>query len=104
MMFFLLLLGTLPIILSFLLLPAKNEKNVVPPGPAGLRLIGNLHQFDSSTLHLYFWTLPKKYGKIFSLNLGFANVIVVSSAKFELNLCAKFGFNVRCLSMIQTHD
>ncbi|XP_009622691.2 cytochrome P450 83B1-like, partial [Nicotiana tomentosiformis] len=71
----------LPIVLSFLLLPAKNRKNVMPPGPLGMPLIGNLHQFDSLTPHLYFWKLSKKYGKIFSLKLGSATVIVVSSAK-----------------------
>ncbi|MCD7472190.1 hypothetical protein HAX54_013198 [Datura stramonium] len=70
------------IILSFLLPKAKkNGKNILPPGPLGLPFIGNLHQFDSLTPHLYFWKLSKKYGKIFSLKLGSTPMIVVSSAK-----------------------
>ncbi|XP_049344416.1 5-OH-xanthotoxin synthase-like [Solanum verrucosum] len=69
------------IILSFLLPKAKrNGKNILPPGPLGLPFIGNLHQFDGLTPHLYFWKLSKKYGKIFSLKLGSSTMIVVSSA------------------------
>uniref|UniRef100_M1BZ93 Cytochrome P450 n=1 Tax=Solanum tuberosum TaxID=4113 RepID=M1BZ93_SOLTU len=70
------------IILSFLLAKAKrNGKNILPPGPLGLPFIGNLHQFDDLTPHLYFWKLSKKYGKIFSLKFGSTPVVVISSAK-----------------------
>ncbi|KAM3357125.1 hypothetical protein P3S68_023839 [Capsicum galapagoense] len=81
MMLFLLFVA-LPIILIFLLPKAKKGgKNTLPPGPIGLPLIGNLHQYDTLTPHLYFWKLSKKYGKIFSLKLGSETVIVVSSSK-----------------------
>ncbi|MCD7472188.1 hypothetical protein HAX54_013196 [Datura stramonium] len=53
----------------------------LPPGPLGLPFIGNVHQFDSSAPHIYFWKLSKKYGKIFSLKLGSTPIVVVSSAK-----------------------
>ncbi|XP_009601421.1 6,7,8-trihydroxycoumarin synthase-like isoform X1 [Nicotiana tomentosiformis] len=77
-----LLLVSLPTILFFLLLKAKIGRNsILPPGPLGLPYIGNLHQYDSLTTHIYFWKLSKKYGKIFSLKLASANVVVVSSAK-----------------------
>ncbi|KAK4356807.1 hypothetical protein RND71_022417 [Anisodus tanguticus] len=77
-----LLLVTLPIVINFLILLAKKgRKNVMPPGPLGLPFIGNLHQYDSSTPHLYFWRLSKKYGKIFSLKIGSATMVVISSAK-----------------------
>ncbi|XP_049352804.1 6,7,8-trihydroxycoumarin synthase-like [Solanum verrucosum] len=70
------------IILSFLLAKAKrNGNNILPPGPLGLPFIGNLHQFDGLTPHLYFWKLSKKYGKIFSLKFGSTPVVVISSAK-----------------------
>ncbi|KAK4732892.1 hypothetical protein R3W88_025880 [Solanum pinnatisectum] len=70
------------IILSFLLPKVKkNEKNILPPGPLRLPFIGNLHQFDGLTPHIYFWKLSKKYGKIFLLKLGSTPIIVVSSAK-----------------------
>ncbi|KAL3360122.1 hypothetical protein AABB24_016561, partial [Solanum stoloniferum] len=81
MMLFLLFVA-FPIILIFLLPKAKKcDKNNVPPGPKGLPFIGNLHQFDSLTPHIYFWKLSKKYGKIFSLKLGSTPIVVVSSAK-----------------------
>ncbi|MCD7472199.1 hypothetical protein HAX54_013207 [Datura stramonium] len=81
MMLFLLLIA-FPIILIFLLpIAKKSGKNNLPPGPLGLPFIGNLHQFDSLTPHLYFWKLSKKYGKIFTLRLGSASMVVVSSAK-----------------------
>ncbi|KAG5587507.1 hypothetical protein H5410_047941 [Solanum commersonii] len=82
MMFFPLFVALLIIIiLSFLLPKAKrNGKSILPPGPLGLPFIGNLHQFDSLTPHVYFWKLSKKYGKIFSLKHGSTTMIVVSSA------------------------
>ncbi|XP_055813952.1 5-OH-xanthotoxin synthase-like [Solanum dulcamara] len=81
MMLFLLFLA-FPIILVFLLSKSKkNGKNNLPPGPIGLPFIGNLHQFDSLTPHIYFWKLSKKYGKIFSLKIGSTPIVVVSSAK-----------------------
>ncbi|KAL3329388.1 hypothetical protein AABB24_036467 [Solanum stoloniferum] len=81
MMLFLLFVA-FPIILIFLLPKAKKSgKNNVPPGPIGLPFIGNMHQFDSLTPHIYFWKLSKKYGKIFSLKLDSTPMVVVSSAK-----------------------
>ncbi|KAH0739215.1 hypothetical protein KY290_037920 [Solanum tuberosum] len=81
MMLFLLFVA-LPIILIFLLPKAKKgAKNTQPPGPVGQPFIGNLHQFDSLTPHIYFWKLSKKYEKIFSLKLGSTPMVVVSSAK-----------------------
>jgi len=73
------LLVTLPIVLNFL--AKKGRKNVMPPGPIGLPFIGNLHQYDDLTPHIYFSKLAKKYGKIFSLKLGSTPIVVISSAK-----------------------
>ncbi|XP_060180430.1 5-OH-xanthotoxin synthase-like [Lycium barbarum] len=74
------LLVTLPIILIFLLPKArKGGRNTLPPGPVGLPFIGNLHQYDTLTPHIYFWKLSKKYGEIFSLKLASAQMVVVSS-------------------------
>uniref|UniRef100_M1D456 Cytochrome P450 n=1 Tax=Solanum tuberosum TaxID=4113 RepID=M1D456_SOLTU len=82
MMLFPLFVALLIIIILTSLLPKakRNGKNILPPGPLGLPFIGNLHQFDGLTPHLYFWKLSKKYGKIFSLKLGSSTMIVVSSA------------------------
>ncbi|XP_060180855.1 6,7,8-trihydroxycoumarin synthase-like [Lycium barbarum] len=80
MMLFLLLFAALPIILIFLLSRAKTGgRNTLPPGPVSLPFIGNLHQYDTLTPHIYFWKLSKKYGKIFSLKLASAQMVVISS-------------------------
>ncbi|PHT27573.1 hypothetical protein CQW23_32823 [Capsicum baccatum] len=81
MMLFLLFLALSAFFIFLLLNAKKNGKNNLPPGPIGLPFIGNLHQFDSLTPHLYFWKLSQKYGKIFSLKFGSSTMIVVSSAK-----------------------
>ncbi|KAK2971480.1 hypothetical protein RJ640_020886, partial [Escallonia rubra] len=77
----LLLLG-LPVFL-ILLLPKlrKNGGKINPPGPPGLPFIGNLHQLDTSALHLNLWQLSKKYGPLMSMRLGSVPTLVVSSAK-----------------------
>ncbi|KAL2337554.1 hypothetical protein Fmac_012000 [Flemingia macrophylla] len=46
------------------------KKPPLPPGPRGLPMIGNLHQLDNSIICLQLWQLSKKYGPIFSLQLG----------------------------------
>ncbi|KAG5588801.1 hypothetical protein H5410_049235 [Solanum commersonii] len=92
------LLVTLPIVLNFL--AKKGRKNVMPPGPLGLPFIGNLHQYDGLTPHIYFWKLSKKYGKIFSLKLGSTPIVVISSAKLakevlkiqDLTFCSRPSF------------
>ncbi|KAL3825580.1 hypothetical protein ACJIZ3_021609 [Penstemon smallii] len=82
----LLLLAALivPIIILFLFLfPKKKrlQKSLNPPGPSGLPFVGNLHQFDTSTPHIYLWKLSKKYGPLMSMKLGKVPVLVISSPK-----------------------
>ncbi|KAM3327277.1 5-OH-xanthotoxin synthase-like [Capsicum chacoense] len=81
MILFLLFLALSAFLIFLLLNARKKGKNNLPPGPIGLPFIGNLHQFDSLTPHLYFWKLSQKYGKIFSLKFGSSTMIVVCSAK-----------------------
>uniref|UniRef100_I1JKS7 Cytochrome P450 n=2 Tax=Glycine max TaxID=3847 RepID=I1JKS7_SOYBN len=62
------------------------KKPPFPPGPRGLPIIGNLHQLNNSALHLQLWQLSKKYGPLFSLQLGLRQAIVVSSSKVAKEL------------------
>jgi Cytochrome P450 len=69
---------TTSIIYTTLLLLRKRSAPL-PPGPTGLPLVGSLPFLDPS-LHTYFADLSKKYGPIFSLQLGSKLAVVVSSS------------------------
>ncbi|KAI3470309.1 hypothetical protein Pfo_026972 [Paulownia fortunei] len=112
----LLFLITLPIILIYLF--KKNRKTVktlLPPGPPGLPLIGNLHQIGTaSNPHVYLWQLSKKHGPIMHMKLGSVPILVVSSAKLaeevlktqDLAFCSRPKFlgqkklSYNCLDMV----
>ncbi|KAL3641961.1 hypothetical protein CASFOL_012776 [Castilleja foliolosa] len=76
---------SLPILIFSFYILHKNknpDKTVVPPGPPGLPLIGNIHQLAKvKSPHLYFFQLSKKYGPLIHLKLGPKRLLVVSSAK-----------------------
>ncbi|KAL7145148.1 hypothetical protein ABFS83_07G060400 [Erythranthe nasuta] len=78
----------LPIILFIFILIRKNvstQENRCrghrPPGPKGLPFIGNLHQFDTSKLHLCLSDLSNKHGPLMYLKLGQVPAVVISSAQ-----------------------
>ncbi|XP_073026210.1 cytochrome P450 83B1-like [Primulina eburnea] len=79
----LLLVLSFSIIFLFNLFKPKNPKKTapLPPGPKGLPLIGNLHEFDTPHPHLYLHELAKKYGPLMSMRFGFRPTIVISSAR-----------------------
>ncbi|XP_075057367.1 cytochrome P450 2K1-like [Mixophyes fleayi] len=52
-----------------------NGKNF-PPGPTPLPIIGNMHIIDLSKPHNTFIELAKKYGSVFSVNLGEKMVVL----------------------------
>lgn len=82
MMVSFILFFALPIFfLLFLLKHGNRRKTLLPPGPPGLPIIGNLYQLDNLAPHRYLWQLSKKYGPLMSLRLGCVPTLVVSSAK-----------------------
>ncbi|XP_019462537.1 PREDICTED: cytochrome P450 71A1-like isoform X1 [Lupinus angustifolius] len=83
---------TLPILVFFFIHNHKNNKNPPsPPGPRGLPIIGNLLQLDNTKLHLQLWNLSKKYGPIFSLQLGSRPALVISSPKLAKEVLKNHG-------------
>ncbi|KAK4398532.1 cytochrome [Sesamum angolense] len=81
-MILLLLAVILPVAILFFSNRQKRlQRARYPPGPPALPIIGNLHQFGTSTLHIYLWRLSKKYGPVMSMNLGSKPVLVVSSPR-----------------------
>ncbi|GER36163.1 cytochrome P450 [Striga asiatica] len=75
------LLASLIILPLLLILCRKSRKTQGPPGPPGLPFLGNLHQFDTRTPHIYLWRLSCKYGPLMSMKLGSIPVLVISSPK-----------------------
>ncbi|KZV57087.1 hypothetical protein F511_05961 [Dorcoceras hygrometricum] len=79
---FLILLALLLTIIFFFSKNAKHgNSGQLPPGPKGLPIIGNLHQFDPARPHLCLLDLAKKYGPLMSMKFGSRPAIVVSSAR-----------------------
>ncbi|GKV18134.1 hypothetical protein SLEP1_g28555 [Rubroshorea leprosula] len=75
----------------------RNTNYLLPPGPSGFPLIGNLQQLNKSAPHVYLWQLSQKYGPLMTLKLGCRNTLVVSSAKMakevlkthDLDFCSR---------------
>ncbi|XP_058752162.1 cytochrome P450 83B1-like [Vicia villosa] len=91
-MFSLLFLLLLCLVLPLLMFIYKHRTTTnLPPGPKGLPIIGNLHQLDISKLYLQLSQFSKIYGPIFSLQLGFRQAIVVSSAEIAKEVLQNNG-------------
>ncbi|CAI0422376.1 unnamed protein product [Linum tenue] len=75
---------TLPIFLMYLLIGGRKKKNPpgmkLPPGPAQLPIIGNLHlvgKFPYQSFH----KLSQKYGPVMFMQLGRAPTVVIASGE-----------------------
>ncbi|OCT81360.1 cytochrome P450 2B1 isoform X2 [Xenopus laevis] len=58
----------------------KKDSQNFPPGPKPLPLIGNLHMMNMEKPYLTFMELAKKYGSVFSVQLGTEKVVVLCGA------------------------
>ncbi|KAJ4836803.1 hypothetical protein Tsubulata_047449 [Turnera subulata] len=59
---------------------AKQNTQLLPPGPPKLPLLGNLHQIGA-LLHQSLWQLSRKYGPVMLLHFARIPVVVISSAE-----------------------
>uniref|UniRef100_UPI00398F8A07 cytochrome P450 2K1-like n=1 Tax=Pristiophorus japonicus TaxID=55135 RepID=UPI00398F8A07 len=74
------LLGALTIILLVYFNTGTKSHRVInlPPGPAPLPVIGNLHMLDLKKPHKSLMELSEKYGTVFSIKLGPTHVVVLT--------------------------
>ncbi|KAL2163859.1 hypothetical protein VTH06DRAFT_3069 [Thermothelomyces fergusii] len=73
----------------YLVLFVGRREPKLPPGPPTLPIIGNLHQIPTRRTHLQFWKWAKQYGEIFSLKVGPATSLVISSPRVVKQLVDK---------------
>ncbi|XP_040283164.1 cytochrome P450 2K6-like isoform X2 [Bufo bufo] len=69
---------TLLFILNVLKSWNKNHVKNFPPGPRCLPLIGNLHLIDLKKPHLSYLEFSKKYGTVFSVQMGMKKMVVLT--------------------------
>ncbi|CAL8111339.1 unnamed protein product [Orchesella dallaii] len=68
------------ILLLYFALVYKRKDPRYPPGPPGLPIIGNIHQFGKlPALTLMNWM--KEYGKIYSIKFGIDDAVVINDPK-----------------------
>ncbi|XP_052031537.1 cytochrome P450 2J5 isoform X2 [Apodemus sylvaticus] len=72
-----LLLAAVTFLFLVNMLRSRHPKNY-PPGPWRLPFMGNFFQIDFEQRHLVLQQFVKKYGNVFSLELGRSSVVVVS--------------------------
>uniref|UniRef100_A0A8C6IKQ9 unspecific monooxygenase n=1 Tax=Mus spicilegus TaxID=10103 RepID=A0A8C6IKQ9_MUSSI len=80
----------------------RRPKNY-PPGPWGLPFVGNIFQLDFGQPHLSIQPLVKKYGNIFSLNLGDITSVVITGLPLIKEAFTQMEQNImnRPLSVMQ---
>ncbi|XP_056419492.1 uncharacterized protein LOC130360961 [Hyla sarda] len=76
--FYFVLVLTLLYILNVLKSWNKNHVTNFPPGPRCLPLIGDLHLMDLKKLNVTFMEFAKKYGPVYSVQMGMKKMVVLA--------------------------
>ncbi|KAG8864432.1 hypothetical protein FRB97_005035, partial [Tulasnella sp. 331] len=66
--------------LVFKLKDIAGRESYLPPGPPTVPLLGNLNIFPKEFAHYKFTEWAREYGDVYSLKIGPATAIVLSSA------------------------
>ncbi|XP_077147730.1 cytochrome P450 2C23-like [Ranitomeya variabilis] len=70
----------------------KNEKyRNFPPGPTPLPIIGNMHMVNSTKPHKSFLEISKKYGTVFSLQLGQEKLVILTGYETVKDALMNYG-------------
>ncbi|XP_074591944.1 cytochrome P450 71A1-like [Curcuma longa] len=91
-------------LLSSLLLAGGREARTnptirnLPPGPAKLPVIGNLHQIRDNLLHQSLWEISQQYGPLMHVKRGQVSAVVVSSAALARDVLKTF--DLACCSRL----
>ncbi|XP_063915646.1 cytochrome P450 306a1-like [Zophobas morio] len=81
-------LFVLTIILSVIFWKNVYHKKCLP-GPWNLPVLGYLHKLNPAAPYLTLTELAKKYGPVYSIKLGFVNVVVIAEVKILKKVLAK---------------
>ncbi|MCJ1248410.1 hypothetical protein MMC30_005627 [Trapelia coarctata] len=84
--FWLYLLAFLAVVALWALTVPARRASSLPPGPPTLPVLGNLHQLPKTGAHFLFTKWASQYGGIFSLKIGPATAVVISSRKLVKDL------------------
>ncbi|KID68700.1 Cytochrome P450, partial [Metarhizium hybridum] len=77
------------LLVAYLVASVGRRGSKLPPGPPTLPIIGNLHQIPTTFTHLKFTEWAKQYGEIFSLKMGPATCVVLTSPPLVKQLVDK---------------
>ncbi len=72
--------------LVYQLLQVGRRPKGMPPGPATLPIVGNLHQLPAKDLHVKLREWAQEYGEIYSIMLGNQRMVVLNSPRVVKDL------------------
>jgi cytochrome P450 len=79
--------------LAYFVTTIARREHTLPPGPPTVPILGNLHLFPRSELHIQFQKWAREWGDIFTLKIASGTMIVISSATAAKELLDKTGWN-----------
>ncbi len=88
-MYFTVVLGMFILFLCYIF-SNRNAKSILPIGPRGIPLLGNIHQFFVKNPYQKLSQLASTYGKIYTINLGTSPAVVINEPKLMRAILSTF--------------